>query len=99
MRRGPRRLGLEARLQSAPTSAKRGHTFQRLFERIGVMAFVCEYCSKNRLKAHKVSHSNVKTRKWQQPNLQSVRVVKDGRSQKVLACTRCIRTGVVIKAA
>ena len=63
------------------------------------MAFACEYCSKVRQKAHKVSHSNIKTRKWQQPNLQGVRVLKDGCPQKVRACTRCIRSGVVIKAA
>ena len=63
------------------------------------MAFACDYCSKVRLKAHKVSHSNIKTRKWQQPNLQSVRVLKDGRAQKLRACTRCIRSGAVVKAA
>ena len=63
------------------------------------MSFACEYCGKDRQKAHKISHSNIKTRKWQQPNLQNVRVMKDGKTQRVLACTRCIRTGVVIKAA
>ncbi|MBW2548722.1 MAG: 50S ribosomal protein L28, partial [Deltaproteobacteria bacterium] len=33
------------------------------------MAQTCDFCGKNRHKAHKVSHSNHKTRKWQQPNL------------------------------
>ncbi len=42
------------------------------------MAQTCDFCGKNRHKAHKVSHSNVKTRKWQQPNLQSIRAVIDG---------------------
>jgi ribosomal protein L28 len=37
------------------------------------MAQTCDFCGKNRHKAHKVSHSNIKTRKWQQPNLQSIR--------------------------
>lgn len=63
------------------------------------MAYACEYCGKTRQKAHKVSHSNIKTRKWQEPNLQPVRAMIDGRAQKVRACTRCIRTGKVIKAA
>lgn len=63
------------------------------------MAYACEYCGKNRQKAHKVSHSNIKTRKWQEPNLQSVRAVVDGRVQRVRVCTRCIRTGKVVKAA
>lgn len=63
------------------------------------MSFACEYCQKSRQKAHKISHSNIKTRKWQQPNLQFARVMKDGQPQRVRACTRCIRSGVVIKAA
>lgn len=63
------------------------------------MAYACEYCGKTRQKAHKVSHSNIKTRKWQQPNLQSVRAVVDGRVRRVRVCTRCIRTGKVVKAA
>lgn len=63
------------------------------------MAFNCDICGKGRQAAHKVSHSNIKTRKWQQPNLQSVRTVKEGRTIRVRACTRCIRSGKVIKAA
>lgn len=63
------------------------------------MAYNCEICGKSRHKAHKVSHSNIKTRKWQQPNLQSLRAVLNGRVQRVLACTRCIRSGKVVKAA
>ncbi|MFW5875355.1 MAG: 50S ribosomal protein L28 [Myxococcota bacterium] len=63
------------------------------------MAYTCEYCGKRRLKAHKVSHSNIKTRKWQQPNLQRVRAVVNGRAQRVRVCTRCIRAGRIVKAA
>jgi large subunit ribosomal protein L28 len=58
-----------------------------------------DFCGKNRHKAHKVSHSNIKTRKWQQPNLQSIRAVIDGQVRRVSACTRCIRSGKVVKAA
>jgi large subunit ribosomal protein L28 len=63
------------------------------------MAYACDYCGKTRQKAHKVSHSNIKTRKWQEPNLQPVRALRDGTVQKLRACTRCIRSGKVIKAA
>jgi large subunit ribosomal protein L28 len=63
------------------------------------MAFACDYCGKTRQKAHKVSHSNIKSRKWQQPNLQSVRVLLAGQVTRARACTRCIRTGRVVKAA
>ena len=63
------------------------------------MSFACDYCGKTRQRAHKVSHSNIKTRKWQQPNLKAVRVVKDGLVQQLRACTRCLRSGRVVKAA
>lgn len=63
------------------------------------MTYACEYCGKRRHKAHKVSHSNIKTRKWQEPNLQRVRAVVGGRVRRVRACTTCIRTGRVVKAA
>jgi large subunit ribosomal protein L28 len=63
------------------------------------MAFACDYCGKGRQKAHKVSHSNIKTRKWQEPNLQPVRAVRDGQVVRLRACTRCIRSGRVVKAA
>lgn len=63
------------------------------------MAFACDFCGKSRQRAHKVSHSNIKTRKWQKPNLQPVRAVVDGRVQRMQACTRCIRSGRVVKAA
>jgi len=63
------------------------------------MAFSCDFCGKARQRANKVSHSNIKTRKWQQPNLQPVRALKEGRIQRLRACTRCIRSGKVVKAA
>jgi large subunit ribosomal protein L28 len=63
------------------------------------MAYACDYCGKARQAAHKVSHSNIKTRKWQEPNLQPVRVMVDGRATQRRACTRCIRSGLVVKAA
>jgi large subunit ribosomal protein L28 len=63
------------------------------------MANACVFCGKARNKAHKVSHSNIKTRKWQEPNLQPVRALRDGLVIKVRACTRCIRSGRVVKAA
>ena len=63
------------------------------------MAYTCKFCGKRRQKAHKVSHSNIKTRKWQQPNLQTVRAVVDGTVKRIRVCTRCIRSGRVVKAA
>ena len=63
------------------------------------MAYRCTICGKGANAAHNVSHSNRKSRKWQRPNLQSVRAQVDGRVQRIRACTRRIRSGKVIKAA
>ncbi len=64
-----------------------------------VMARACHFCNKTPLLGHNVSHANNKTVKRSFPNLQSVRAIIAGSVKKVRACTRCIRSGVVIKAA
>lgn len=63
------------------------------------MAYRCSICGKGSNAAHNVSHSNRKSRKWQRPNLQPVRAMIDGRVRRIKACTRCIRSGKVIKVA
>jgi large subunit ribosomal protein L28 len=47
---------------------------------------------------HKVSHSNIKTKKRQKPNLQCVKVIVNGTTRRMRVCTRCIRSGRVVKA-
>ena len=44
-----------------------------------------------------VSHSNRKTKRGWAPNIQSVHVVIDGRPQKMNVCTRCLRSGKVVR--
>ncbi|MDQ3036868.1 MAG: 50S ribosomal protein L28 [Myxococcota bacterium] len=63
------------------------------------MAYRCDICAKGAQAAHTVSHSNRKARKWQQPNLQAVHAMVDGTPKHIRVCTRCIRSGKVIKAA
>jgi len=63
------------------------------------MAKACEQCGKGRLVGNKVSHSNVKTKRVQQPNLQRVRALVDGSPRRIRVCTRCLRTGLVTKVA
>ena len=63
------------------------------------MANICQICSKGRLIGNKVSHSNIKTKKTQQPNLQRVRAVVDGVVMRLRVCTRCLRSGKITKAA
>ena len=61
------------------------------------MAQHCQFCGKTPVSGHRISHAhNVTNRKWHL-NLKSVRAVVDGRSQRVRACTRCIRSGKVQK--
>lgn len=57
----------------------------------------CEVCNKGRQVGHKVSHSNIKTKKVWLPNIQKVRAVVDGKPVILNVCTRCIRSGKVEK--
>ena len=63
------------------------------------MANRCDMCGKGAQAAHNVSHSNRKSRKWQLPNLQSVHALIEGSRKRVKVCTRCIRSGKIVKAA
>lgn len=59
---------------------------------------VCFICDKKRYVARKVSHSNIKTKIWKFPNLQRVKALIDGQPMHVHVCTRCIRSGFIVKA-
>ena len=59
----------------------------------------CNICGKERMASHKVSHSNIKTKSRSNPNIQRVRVVVSGTVKRMQVCTRCIRSGRVIKVA
>ena len=59
----------------------------------------CDVCNKKRLIVNKVSHSNIKSKSRQNPNVQRVRVVVNGAVKRLNVCTRCIRSGRVTKAA
>ncbi len=59
----------------------------------------CEFCGKQRMVGHKVSHSNVKTKKQQHANVQRIRAIVDGQPKRVHVCTRCLRSGKVSKVA
>lgn len=63
------------------------------------MAATCEICSKGRLVGNKVSHSNIKTKRVQRPNLHRVHALVDGSPKRIRVCTRCLRSGFVTKVA
>jgi large subunit ribosomal protein L28 len=63
------------------------------------MANTCDLCGKGRLVGNKVSHSNIKTKRVQRPNLQRVHALVDGSPRRIRVCTRCLRSGLVNKVA
>ena len=47
---------------------------------------------------HNVSHANNRTKRVFKPNLQKVRVLKDGKVVRLRVCTKCLKAGKVTKA-
>lgn len=62
------------------------------------MARECEICGKIRAVGNTVSHANNRTKRVFRPNLQTIRALINGASRRILACTRCIRSGKIKKA-
>jgi large subunit ribosomal protein L28 len=56
------------------------------------MSRVCDICKKGKMSGHKVSHSNRKSNRRFEVNLQETVLTIDGKEQKVKACTKCIKT-------
>jgi len=44
-----------------------------------------------------VSHSNIKSKRVQKPNLRRVRALVNGRKVRMRICTRCLRSGKIVK--
>ena len=63
------------------------------------MAAQCEVCDKQRRVANNVSHSNIKTKSIQRPNLRRVHTkLANGTRAHIRVCARCLRSGFVTKA-
>jgi len=74
------------------------------------MAQVCDICSKGPIKARKITRRGKSKKEGgiglnitginlrrQMPNLQSIRAIVNGKPQRILVCTRCLRSGKVQK--
>jgi large subunit ribosomal protein L28 len=59
----------------------------------------CSFCGKKPSVGQNVSHANNKTRRRFLPNLKQVRARIGETVRRVRVCTRCIRSGRVIKVA
>lgn len=58
----------------------------------------CEVCGKSIQIGNNVSHSNKKTKKIWKANIKKIRVLENSRPVRKYVCTRCIRSGKVLKA-
>lgn len=61
------------------------------------MSNVCTVCGKKPRTGNKVSHSNRKTKRRWNPNLQQVRVKANNVSKKIKVCTSCIKANKIEK--
>lgn len=62
------------------------------------MSKECDFCGKKPQSGNHVSHSNIKTKRRFNPNLQKVRhQFPNGMVRTLSVCTRCLRSGVVVK--
>lgn len=61
------------------------------------MARQCEICGKKRQVGNNVSHAHNKTKREFRPNLMKVRAKINGSTRRIKVCTRCLRSGKVIK--
>ena len=66
---------------------------------IVTMAKVCEICGKTPAVGRQKSHANNVSPRRFEPNLQRVRALVGGGTQRIRVCTRCLRSGKVTKAA
>ncbi|MGV1098432.1 50S ribosomal protein L28 [Thiovibrio sp. JS02] len=64
------------------------------------MSKKCDICGKGPVTGNNVSHANNKNKRRWLPNLQRVRMATSGGNARYIrACTRCIRSGAVVKTA
>ncbi|NOY59951.1 MAG: 50S ribosomal protein L28 [Calditrichaeota bacterium] len=62
------------------------------------MAKKCGICGKGPLVGNNVSHAhNLTKRRWM-PNIKKMRIIENRSTKRVYVCTRCLRSGKVVKA-
>ena len=62
------------------------------------MSRVCSVCGKAKLSGNKVSHSNRKTPRLYNANVQKVRVVNAGVVTSQYVCARCLKSNKIERA-
>lgn len=64
-----------------------------------ILSKFCAVCGKGPRSANIVSHSHLKTKRRQMPNLQKKKIKLDGKYKSIYVCTRCLRSKKVETAA
>jgi large subunit ribosomal protein L28 len=59
---------------------------------------VCTVCGKKRTVGNNVSHANNKSSRIVMPNIQRIKIRTEGGNKRTSVCTRCLRSGKVVKA-
>jgi large subunit ribosomal protein L28 len=62
------------------------------------MAYKCFICGKGQSAGKTISHSHRATNRTFKPNLQSQRIIVNGKICREYVCTRCVRSGKIQKA-
>ena len=62
------------------------------------MARICEVCGKKPMVGNNISHAHNVTKRRFNPNLQKVRAMHNGTVRRMSVCTKCIKSGHVVKA-
>jgi large subunit ribosomal protein L28 len=62
------------------------------------MAQSCEICGKTSMVGNRVSHAHNVTKRLWRPNLRTVRARVGEQTVTLKVCTRCLRSGKVVKA-
>ena len=65
--------------------------------RSSAMAATCDVCKKGPSFGNNVSHSQVKTRRRWNPNIQRVRTLVGGTPKRQNVCTSCLKAGKVTR--
>ena len=62
------------------------------------MSRVCEVCGKHPVAGRNVSHSHRVTNRVYRPNVQKVTITQDGHVRQANICTKCLKSGKVVRA-
>jgi large subunit ribosomal protein L28 len=62
-----------------------------------IMSRQCEICGKKRQVGNNVSHAHNRNKREFRPNLFKVRALVEGSPKRVRVCSRCIRSGKIVK--